>query len=222
MTGLRAVFFDLDDTLCDTSRTIPYRLYAALEVIAARQGGDTKMERFIDLLYELSEPQRRLPQLLALLQVTDAGLIQEATLAHDAAALSALQLSEGALEVLEDLRRHVIIGLISNGQGAFQREKLDRLGLASYFPTPVISEEVGVAKPDPGIFRAALAQEGVEAEEALYVGNVWEVDVLGAAAAGMRAVWVSKEPARGPEAAYVIPGIKHLPAVLRLNGALRL
>jgi putative hydrolase of the HAD superfamily len=222
MGGLRAVFFDLDDTLCDTSATVSHRLYAALEVIAARGGRGQRMESFIDALYELPEQQRRLPQLLELLHVTEQGLIKEATQAHDAAALENLRLCEGALDVLEDLRRHVAIGLISNGQGAFQREKLARLGLARYFPAPLISEEVGAAKPDPGIFRIALERTGVHADEAVYVGNAWEVDILGAAAAGIRAVWVSKEAGRGPEAAHTISGIKHLPAVLRTSGMLGL
>jgi putative hydrolase of the HAD superfamily len=46
---------------------------------------------------------------------------------------------------------------------------------------------VGVEKPDPRIFRMALERMGIEPEDAVYVGDVYEIDVVGARAAGMRA-----------------------------------
>jgi putative hydrolase of the HAD superfamily len=59
---------------------------------------------------------------------------------------------------------------------------------------------VGVEKPDPAIFRAALTALGVAAEEALYVGDLYEVDVVGARAAGIEAVLLLPNAAApGPE-----------------------
>jgi putative hydrolase of the HAD superfamily len=87
--------------------------------------------------------------------------------------------------VLEDLRRRFRLGVVSNANGTV-RAKLDRVGLAGFFETIVDSQEEGIEKPDPRIFRIALRRMGVEAAEAAYVGDLYHVDVVGAQAAGLR------------------------------------
>src|SRR5262245_56249570 len=62
------------------------------------------------------------------------------------------------------------------------------LGLSRHFVFVLDWYEVGVEKPDPRIFRLALERAGVRAEEAVYVGDLYSVDVLGARAAGLSAV----------------------------------
>ena len=63
-----------------------------------------------------------------------------------------------------------------------------RLGLARFFDTIVDSTEVGIEKPDVRIFEHALREMKVAAAEAVYVGDVFKVDVLGARAAGLRPI----------------------------------
>ena len=77
--------------------------------------------------------------------------------------------------------------MVSNSDGRVA-EALEAAGLRAYFDVVVDSALVGVEKPDPAIFRAALDVLGVPPEEALYVGDLYEVDVLGANAAGIPAV----------------------------------
>jgi len=62
------------------------------------------------------------------------------------------------------------------------------------------TQEVGVQKPDPRVFRYALEPAGKQSAESLYVGDSWEADYLGAKSAGMMAVWLNRtgQPARGP------------------------
>jgi HAD superfamily hydrolase (TIGR01509 family) len=76
------------------------------------------------------------------------------------------------------------------------REEIERLGVAERVDAIVLSGEVGVRKPDPRIFLAALAALGVEPAEAAFVGDRLEADVAGAAALGMttiQALWFNAD-----------------------------
>lgn len=79
------------------------------------------------------------------------------------------------------------LGIVSNSDGRVE-EALAASGLRDYFDVVIDSSLIGVEKPDPAIFRAALNALGVGPEEALYVGDLYEVDVVGARAAGIEAV----------------------------------
>ncbi len=79
------------------------------------------------------------------------------------------------------------LGIVSNSDGRVE-QALAVSGLRDYFDVVIDSSLVGVEKPDPAIFQAALDALGVGPEEALYVGDLYEVDVLGARAAGIEAV----------------------------------
>jgi putative hydrolase of the HAD superfamily len=54
------------------------------------------------------------------------------------------------------------------------------------------SEEVGVEKPDPAIFLKAMGKSGLEPKRCVYVGDVPEIDILGARNAGMTQVWLDR------------------------------
>jgi HAD superfamily hydrolase (TIGR01509 family) len=79
------------------------------------------------------------------------------------------------------------LGVVSNSDGRVE-EALEAAGLRDYFDVVVDSTLAGVEKPDPAIFRPALERLGVRPDEALYVGDLYDVDVIGARAAGMPAV----------------------------------
>jgi HAD superfamily hydrolase (TIGR01509 family) len=94
----------------------------------------------------------------------------------------------GSSESLARLRAAGLrLGVVSNSDGRVT-QALDAAGLRHYFDVVIDSALVGLEKPDPGIFRAALDALAVAPEEALYVGDLYEVDVLGAQAAGIRAI----------------------------------
>jgi putative hydrolase of the HAD superfamily len=94
--------------------------------------------------------------------------------------------------------------VVTNGDPAQQHAKLRASGLAGDFPVVIVSGEAGVAKPDAAIFHAACARLGLPPERVAYVGDRYDVDALGAAAAGLRGVWLNRAglaaPASGPEA----------------------
>lgn len=89
------------------------------------------------------------------------------------------------------------LGVVSNSDGRVE-EALEASGLRGYFDVVVDSTLAGVEKPDPAIFRAALEVLGVRASEALYVGDLYDVDVIGANAAGIPAVLLVPPGASAP------------------------
>ena len=93
-----------------------------------------------------------------------------------------------AVEALRRLRASgIVTGVISNSNGSAALA-LERAGLLPHLDFVIDSTVVGMAKPDPRVFHLGLAQAGVGAHEALYVGDSYFVDVRGARAAGMSAV----------------------------------
>jgi putative hydrolase of the HAD superfamily len=107
--------------------------------------------------------------------------------------------ADDAPEALARLRGAGLrLGVVSNSDGRVE-EALELAGLRRYFDVVVDSARAGVEKPEPAIFRAALEALGVPAAAALYVGDLYEVDVVGARAAGMRAMLLL--PAGAPPSA---------------------
>ena len=81
------------------------------------------------------------------------------------------------------------MGLLSNGFKEVQHRKLCSGGIASYFDTLVLSDDIGINKPDPRIFGYALERAGVSAAESVLIGDNPLTDVAGALGAGWSAVW---------------------------------
>jgi putative hydrolase of the HAD superfamily len=80
-------------------------------------------------------------------------------------------------------------GIVSNGS-ASQLRKIEKLGIAEQASALVISDVVGVRKPDKAIFRLAAERLGVDLARSLFVGDHPEADIVGAANAGMQTAWL--------------------------------
>jgi putative hydrolase of the HAD superfamily len=158
---------------------------AARTMEDARATDRERATAFLEALFlEAGVPADRLGEVRALL----VGLHAERHLWSD--------VPDDAREALARLRRAGLrLGVVSNSDGRVE-EALEAAGLRQYFDVVVDSALAGVEKPDPAIFRAALAALGVPPDQALYVGDLYEVDVLGANAAGMPAVLLA--PADDP------------------------
>jgi len=114
--------------------------------------------------------------------------------------------------VLERLREDgARLAVVSNWDVSLH-DVLERTGLRPLVDAVVISAELGVAKPDPAIFRAALDRLGAAADRALHVGDSVEHDVAGARAAGIEAVLVSRNGAAPPEGVRTIASLGELVA----------
>jgi putative hydrolase of the HAD superfamily len=130
----------------------------------------------------------------------------------------ACRLFPDVLKTLSSMRASGLkIGLITNGSFRMQSRKLESVALGSAFDTVLISDAEGISKPDVRIFLRALERLEVEPAAAAFVGDSPEVDIAGARAAGMRAIW-RRDPGRSGtvEADAVIDRLADLVALLEL------
>jgi YjjG family noncanonical pyrimidine nucleotidase len=116
----------------------------------------------------------------------------------DAAGLSAeyLEVLSGkvyflphAREVLEELSRRAALCLITNGLTRVQKGRIRKAGIGRFFRAVLISEELGLAKPDPRFFLRAAEAAGLPCSELLCVGDNPSADIGGARAAGITGCW---------------------------------
>ena len=127
-----------------------------------------------------------------------------------------LELFPGAEETLKQLCQDGIrLALITNGHGADQREKISKFDLERFFESILIEGEVGIAKPDPKIFRMALDELRLMPEDTWMVGDNLEWDIAGAQNVGIFAVWNDCRgeglPADGPvQPNRIVSGIHEL------------
>jgi putative hydrolase of the HAD superfamily len=118
--------------------------------------------------------------------------------------------AERSAESLQKLRDAGLrLGVVSNSDGRVE-QALQAAGLRDYFDVVIDSALVGIEKPDPRIFHAALDALGVAPSEALYVGDLYEIDVIGARAAGMEAVLLGAPDAGTAPQCRSAPSIENL------------
>lgn len=116
--------------------------------------------------------------------------------------------AEDAAATLETLRgRGYRLAVISNADGRV-RTLLEGAGLADYLEFVVDSAEVGVEKPDPRIFHAATGRLELAPSACAYVGDIYEIDILGARAAGLEAILIGNGEA--PEDVTRVSGLSGL------------
>lgn len=124
-------------------------------------------------------------------------------------------LFEDVLPTLEALRKAgITMGIVSDWGHGLESIVLE-LELADYFAFLVVSSRLGIAKPQPGVFDMALARIGVPARQAVYIGDTYVKDVLGARSAGLAPVLLDRA-GRGPAADC--PTVRSLTELLPLLG----
>jgi putative hydrolase of the HAD superfamily len=95
---------------------------------------------------------------------------------------------DGVRPALTALRHHgLTLVVVSNANGTL-RAHMDRIGLSAHVDIVIDSQDEGVEKPDPRLFEIALERAGARRESTIHVGDLYQVDVVGARAAGLRGV----------------------------------
>lgn len=207
---IRAVLFDLDDTLFDhrgASRAAlaeVHRRHAGgtdfhaferhharileelhLEVLAGARGlDDARRERFRRVFETIGIP----------MSDEDADAVAAA---YRAGYVPSWRAVEGAVDLVAAIRRRARVGVISNNLIEETRDKLAFCRLDPLVDALVVSGDEGISKPDPRIFHIALERLDVGAGEAVMFGDSWTADIVGAARAGIRRVWFN--PNRKPK-----------------------
>lgn len=215
----RAVLLDLDDTLTDRSATV--RVYAGQ--FAADFGAQFRLADVAVVAAEIARVDRNgynrhrasdLARHAAWISSPGAQVLAEHWNRYFPACT---QGRAGLLATVDALTRAGIgLGIVTNGQTDRQRRKIEALQLHDRLRCVLISEELGIAKPDPRIFRAAAAGLGADPSECMFIGDNPARDVLGALAVGMRAVWF-RAGLRWPEGlALPRESVGSLPEILAL------
>ncbi len=221
LMALRAVFFDLDETLLDTSGTSRAR-GERITTMLKRELPNLDGASFLERLLEKTPKTGWALGVAPLIE--ELGLL-ETSLGHKAIELwffqGCLDLARtlpGAEEALRAISQVYTLGVITNGLEYRQRAKFESLPIHELFDVFLTSEAAGAEKPSPEIFQLALGRAGVLPAEAAFVGDRLDVDVLGAQQAGMTAIWVDHQgrvPAgSGPEPDATFTDFGELPSIL--------
>jgi len=242
---IKAVTFDFWWTLfhhLDEEKTHQVRARRIRDFLAAEghRVPEPAIRRVLDLVREIAidyqynrgrdfTPADQIAFLLAWLGVDDGdGALQEGlypaytTVLYEVPPTPA----EGVRQVLAELYERYPLGLVCNTgttPGSTLRRIMAEEGLERFFRHLTFSDETGIAKPDPDIFRLTLRAMGVEGQEAVHVGDDPRSDIMGAQLAGLRTVWLRSRsvavPAQGHDAE--VAELRQVPAVIaRLAEAL--
>lgn len=193
---MSVVLFDLDDTLTDRRASLE-RYVAKLLDDFYEPLGPVEMTLVLEAITEVDErgyaPREQVfTHLLQVLPWRRPPLLEQLADHWRYCYPRSVLAREHAIDTLTTLieRRHVL-GLVTNGPVALQQVKIDQLGIEPLFDSVVISEQVGVHKPDARVFQRALDRLGCKAHEAWFVGDHPRNDILGAAAVGIRPIWLA-------------------------------
>jgi putative hydrolase of the HAD superfamily len=217
MIMIKAVIFDLDDTLLDREASVVYfveQQHQRLRHLFEGVSCDKFVQKFVklddhgyvskDIVYQQLESEFGLTDVWQT-------LLADYRNEFDNYCINL----PGLKPMLQTLQaQNLKLGIITNGPSPFQERKIEAMGIAPYFSTVLVSTAEGVRKPDAEIFHRALTRLGVEPHEAVFVGDNPEADIAGAQAFGMRAVWRAVDYWHCTSADAVCTDLTHLPAII--------
>jgi putative hydrolase of the HAD superfamily len=195
------IFFDLDDTLLDTttaSRKAAVEFYKTInaamsfdDFLAAWHVAQERNYRRYHAK-EIGFQDQRRARLREVIDPTLTDAAADELFAHYLDRLEAhWSLFEDVLPCFARLAGHRL-GLISNGDGALQRRKLEKMAIANKFECIIISGECGYTKPEKAIFLHACTRAGIAPQDATYVGDHYDLDAEGARKAGLHGIWLNR------------------------------
>ena len=198
---LKAILFDVDDTLYDLS--LPFKA-AFVEMFPGEkidlEGAFLASRKYSDLIYDRSLSGEISMEEMYIYRLGNAfrdyGKIIDGSTALQFQSVyerhqHEIRMTEEMEQMLERLSRKMTLGIITNGPSEHQRDKIRALGVERWIPMERIwiSGDLGVGKPHKEIFEAAQEKLGLKPEELCFVGDAYGHDILGAKGAGWKAVW---------------------------------
>lgn len=208
---VRAIFFDLDDTLCGYWTAANVALRRAFEAHVEHGRTPDQMiqhwaEEFRTFGSEISgtawyaqycrngETTRTelMRRTLERIGIFDRQLALDIGMTYAVERQAALILFDEVIHVLDALHGRYKLGLITNGPADVQREEIEKLGVGHYFDPILIEGEMLMGKPNPAVMRRGQELMACTADEILMVGNSYRHDLQPAIRAGWRSAWVRR------------------------------
>lgn len=187
---MKAILFDLDETLLDRSGSLTRFCYWQATSVLEIDDADRFVRRFIELDANGSVWKDRVYQVLKIefsIPESTNELVDQ-YLAHFS---DFCQARPGALDAVRQLADDGYkLGLVSNGKSPFQENNFSALGVADLFGTIIVSDAVGYKKPDPRIFEMACKELSVSPDDCVFIGDNPVADIQGAAGLGMYTVFI--------------------------------
>lgn len=213
---LKAVFFDLDDTLYAGFAAGDAHACTCLATYAEAQlgvRGEDFVRAFLESRRRLARRQPGMPPIhdrvlfaQGALERMGLNTIRHARAVHRVywdAMFEKMQLRPGVCALLDELRdKGIKTAVCTDMMADIQMEKLDRLGLTDRIDYLVSSEEAGMDKPGAPIFWLALHKCGCLPQQAVMVGDNFRHDVQGAADAGIAGIWLNWTRLPRPESEH--------------------
>ncbi|MEM5595340.1 HAD family hydrolase [Niallia circulans] len=215
---IKAIIFDLDGTLLNRDASIEMFVdcqYDRLNIELGHIPKDKYIKRFIELDQRGYVWKDKVYQQLAaefeVKEITWEELLQDYLSQFKNHCMPFPNLKK----MLEGLKsQNLLLGMITNGFGQFQMDNLKSLQIEKYFDVILVSEWEGIKKPDPRIFNKALNILNVQANEAIFVGDHPENDVLAAKKVGMKGIWKKDLHWRNAEADLIVDDLGELPFII--------
>lgn len=194
---IKAILFDLDQTLLD--RTHSLKLFLIWQIQSLQLVLVSQQQRFIQRFLELDAngsvwKDKVYQQLIAefeITQVSTQDLLDMYLHEFNRFCVAYVGVENTIQKIAQAGYK---LGLISNGKTPFQERNFEALALSQYFSSIVISEAVGLRKPDSAIFELATQQLSVKPEQCIFVGDNEQADILGAQKAGMKTIFFNQDP----------------------------
>ncbi|WGT36847.1 HAD family hydrolase [Lysinibacillus sp. 1 U-2021] len=201
---MKAILFDLDDTLLNRNHAVDNLFYIILEkyygVIQGMLKKDMleKFKEYDKRDYGIADKTNVLSSFFNAFPSTFQLPRHDMQDFWDQQFPYCFSIDQHVLKVLQTMKKQVQVGIITNGSTQRQKAKITHTGLASYFDVILISEEVGLTKPDKRIFELALHQLQVQPNEALFVGDDLAKDIAGCQRARMKGIWYNPHRLTNP------------------------
>ncbi|MHA1683852.1 MAG: TIGR02253 family HAD-type hydrolase [Promethearchaeota archaeon] len=199
MSEIEAIFFDLDDTLFDATSLAEKARKAAIEsMIEKGLKGVTAGEGY-SILNEIvreygSNYSKHFDMFLRRLHQYSCKLVSVAIITYHRVKVQDIRLYPDVFKFLQNLKNMTSckLGIITDGLPVKQYEKIIRLGLDSFFEEVIISDEIGIRKPNTELFKVTVDKFDVPAGKSLYIGDNYERDMVPAKITGMQTCFVHR------------------------------
>ncbi len=199
MAKIKALFFDIDDTLYDSSKLAKMARKNSIKAMIDAGLPEKDEVKVFEILKKIIKkfgsnyPHHYDELIKEMGRSWDPKIIASGVVAYEHTKVGYLKPFPKVVPILLEIKKNYLLGIISNGLAIKQWEKLIGLGVHHLFNTVVTSEEEGFEKPDQQIFTQAVKKMGLKPEECIMVGDRLDNDIVGAKKSGMLTILIKND-----------------------------